>query len=287
MRAVAGMPIRGGDRLLLLLCLSPLLGVGCAPTGPPTADAGSDQVVDAGASVTLDGSASSGALSFSWRQLLGTSVLLSSASAPTVTFTAPANGTNLVFELTVSNGQSESTARVNVSVRLVDASAEVEERRQRSVTEDPAAMGDFPDDWLIANAGAGLPGPPAPGQDPDDEPEFQEFVERFEGLKIPDVVQEELLPGATRTITLDIDAPSGLAGLAQWISTTGPLEVTIALDGTTLATGSTYSMGDDRGGSYVSAQTTAGGQASFSVTNTTDVTHIVRMSFAARNIERE
>jgi len=46
-------------------------------------------------------------------------------------------------------------------------------------------------------------------------------------------------------------------------------------------------MGDDRGGSYVSVQTTAGGQASFSVTNTTDVTHIVRMSFAARSIELE
>ncbi len=272
-----------------------LVTSGCPPTGgtnnPPTANAGADQAVDAGATVTLDGSASTDpdgdALTYAWRQTLGTPVTLSSTSTPAVTFTAPSKGTSLAFELSVSDGQSASTARTNVSVRLLDASADVEERRQRSVTEDPMAMGNFPKDWLIASAGAGLPGPPAEGEDPDDEPEFGEFVERFEGLKIPEVVQEELQPGATRSITLAINAPSGLAALAQWIGTTSPLQVIITLDGAPLATGSTYSMGQDRGGSYLSTRTSAGGEAGLSVTNTTDVAVTVRMSFAARDIERE
>jgi hypothetical protein len=105
-------------------------------------------------------------------------------------------------------------------------------------------------------------------------------------MKIPDRVQEELPPGATRTMTLDIDGPSGLSGLAQWIGTTSPLEVTIA-HGTLLKTGRTYSMGNDRGGSYVSTQTTEGGQASFSVTNTTDVTVTVSMRFMGRALKSE
>src|SRR5438046_1348119 len=64
---------------------------------PPTASAGGDQVVNAGASVTLDGSASSDpegdALAFTWTQIAGPPVVLSSASDTTIMFAAPPTST--------------------------------------------------------------------------------------------------------------------------------------------------------------------------------------------------
>ena len=75
----------------------------------PTADAGPDQTVDAGASVTLDGSGSSdpddGIGEVRWTQTAGTPVTLSDPSAFTPTFTAPAveAGETLSFELTVTD----------------------------------------------------------------------------------------------------------------------------------------------------------------------------------------
>src|SRR5207244_1849140 len=122
------------------------------------------------------------AISFSWKQTLGTPVSLSSTSAPIVRFTAPAKGTSLAFKLTVSDGQSDSAGETKVAVRLVDPSVNVEERRQRSVTEDPNVLGNFPLDWLIPNAGAGLPGPPTtPNPILDDGGDLSEFPETFAG----------------------------------------------------------------------------------------------------------
>lgn len=75
----------------------------------PTANAGADQSVAAGASVTLDGSASTDAednaiTSFFWRQLSGTPVALSDPASEQPTFTAPAAGNvSLEFELTVTD----------------------------------------------------------------------------------------------------------------------------------------------------------------------------------------
>lgn len=77
---------------------------------PPTADAGSDQTVDEGATVTLDGSNSSdpddGIASYQWTQTGGTSVTLSDATASQPTFTTPdvgPEGESLTFELTVTD----------------------------------------------------------------------------------------------------------------------------------------------------------------------------------------
>ncbi|WP_253944554.1 Ig-like domain repeat protein [Pseudogemmobacter hezensis] len=59
----------------------------------PVADAGPDQTVAAGASVTLDGSAShagGSTLTYNWEQTSGTSVSLSAISAAQPSFTAPA-----------------------------------------------------------------------------------------------------------------------------------------------------------------------------------------------------
>ena len=60
---------------------------------PPVADAGADQVVDAGTTVTLTATASSdpdGSIaSYAWTQTAGTVVALSGTNSDTVMFTAP------------------------------------------------------------------------------------------------------------------------------------------------------------------------------------------------------
>ena len=90
----------------------------------PTADAGSDQTVNEGASVSLDATGSSDpdgdALSYSWTQTDGPSVTLSDASTATPTFTAPAvqSDTTLTFEVTASDGNGGSaTDTVSVTVQ--------------------------------------------------------------------------------------------------------------------------------------------------------------------------
>jgi hypothetical protein len=153
--------------------------------------------------------------------------------------------------------------------------AQVEEMRQRSVFEDPAVRGEFPNDWLVADAGAGLP-PTDPAHS-----EIPEFIESFEKTRTPGLVQGDLAPGATRTVSMQLAGPSGLAAAARWIGTTSPLNVTLALGGSTLATGTAYHYGNDRGGSYVRATTTAGGQATVSVTNPTSTTVTVRIVLMA------
>src|SRR6266850_8021767 len=134
--------------------------------------------------------------------------------------------------------------------------------RQRSVTEDPAVKGEFPNGWLVAGVGASLPHPTP------EESEILEWVELFKNTQAPRVVEEDLSPGATRTVQLQIAGPSGLSGSARWVGTTRPLTVTIALNGSTLATGTAFHIGGNRGGSYLQTQTTTGGLATMSVTNT-------------------
>ena len=92
---------------------------------PPTADAGPDQTVDEGVTVTLDGSNSSdpddGIHRYLWTQTVGTPVTLSDAAAVQPTFVTPpldSDGTHLEFLLTViDNGglQSTDTCIVNVT----------------------------------------------------------------------------------------------------------------------------------------------------------------------------
>ena len=84
---------------------------------PPVADAGDDQTVDEGSTVTLNGSASDDPdgeiATYQWSQTGGTTVVLSDASAVSPTLTAPpfdAGAAALTFLLTVtdSGGMDDS-----------------------------------------------------------------------------------------------------------------------------------------------------------------------------------
>ena len=102
----------------------------------PTADAGADQTVDEGVTVTLDGSGSSDpnageALTYAWTQTGGTTVTLTGANTATPSFTAPdvgPAGEQLTFSLEVCDEANpvslcatDSTA-VNVQDVVVPAS---------------------------------------------------------------------------------------------------------------------------------------------------------------------
>ena len=92
---------------------------------PPVADAGPDQTVDEGVTVTLDGSNSSdqdnGIASYLWEQTGGIPVALCDPTAAQPSFTSPdvgPDGASLIFRLTVTdNGglQASDTCIVNVT----------------------------------------------------------------------------------------------------------------------------------------------------------------------------
>ncbi|AEV88258.1 hypothetical protein ACWT_7248 [Actinoplanes sp. SE50] len=99
------------------------------PAAKPVAVAGADQTVLRGKVVALDGSASTGAESYSWKQISGPAVTLAGASSAKPTFTFPAQalpaapGPNagfvfdndpVVLELTATNPNGTATSRITV-----------------------------------------------------------------------------------------------------------------------------------------------------------------------------
>ena len=88
----------------------------------PTADAGPDRTVNIGETVTLTGTGSDAdgdALSFTWSQTSGPSVVLQQAGAATAQFMAPSvsETTDLVFSLLVSDGRGgEASDQVTITV---------------------------------------------------------------------------------------------------------------------------------------------------------------------------
>lgn len=86
----------------------------------PTANAGADQVVEAGASVSLAGSGSDSdgtIASHAWTQTGGALVTLGGANSATASFVAPATAGTLTFQLTVTdNGGATHSDSVVVTV---------------------------------------------------------------------------------------------------------------------------------------------------------------------------
>jgi hypothetical protein len=88
----------------------------------PLADAGADQTVALGASVTLNGQNSNDEpygqiVSFLWEQTAGTTVTLNNATSETATFAAPNAAGTLSFQLTVTDNDGLiDTDTVSVTV---------------------------------------------------------------------------------------------------------------------------------------------------------------------------
>jgi len=87
---------------------------------PPTANAGTDQIVLTGAAVALSGSGtdSDGTIStLAWTQTSGTAVTLTGAGTGTPSFTAPATAATLVFSLAVTDNAG-ATRNDSVTVEV-------------------------------------------------------------------------------------------------------------------------------------------------------------------------
>jgi hypothetical protein len=100
-----------------------VLADGAGLNSAPNAVAGANQTVNSGASVTLNGTASSDpdgdSLSYQWTQTSGTVVNLANATTASATFTAPTVSADQVlqFTLTVADGVNTAVASTSVTVR--------------------------------------------------------------------------------------------------------------------------------------------------------------------------
>ena len=90
------------------------------PNQPPVANAGQNQTVNSGESVTLDGSGSrdpDGSItSYSWTQTAGPPVTLNGADTATAQFVAPSSDTTLKFSLTVKDDKGAISQPSTVAV---------------------------------------------------------------------------------------------------------------------------------------------------------------------------
>jgi hypothetical protein len=134
--------------------------------GEPAADAGTDQHLDAGDTVTLDGTGSTDPddddLAYSWVQTAGPAVTLTGAATAEPTFTAPAGPATLTFELTVHDGRGGSdTDPVTVTVNgppTADAGPDQAVKAGDQVTLDGTGSTD-PDDASVTYAWTQTAGP--------------------------------------------------------------------------------------------------------------------------------
>ena len=108
----------------------------------PIADAGADQTVGAGASVSLNGSASTdpdgSVVGYVWTQTGGTPVALGNANTVTPSFSAPASADTLVFQLTVTDNDGVSASdgvSITVSVPVPTPSTNIPPVAQASADQ--------------------------------------------------------------------------------------------------------------------------------------------------------
>jgi len=128
----------------------------------PTANAGPDQTVAAGAVVSLNGTGSdpdNGISSWQWRQAAGTSVILSGAVTQQARFTAPNIATGsatLVFELQATDaGGLSATDSIAVTVQSADLDGDGVPNSLDAFPNDPTEWKDGNGNGIGDNAEAG------------------------------------------------------------------------------------------------------------------------------------
>ena len=172
----------------------------CAPppNAPPLAIAGSDQSVNAAATVALDGSASydpeGSAITYNWSQTGGTTVSLSGRTTAGPTFTAPqpaGNSVILTFSLTVTDeAGATDTDTINVTVNFVNA---------------PPVADAGPTQTVSSNTQVTLDG--SNSRDPDDGIATYAWTQ----IGLPSVVLSN--PGASQPTFISPDVGAGSASL--------------------------------------------------------------------------
>jgi hypothetical protein len=138
----------------------------------PAADAGPDQTVDEGHTVTLSGLNSvdpdDGIAAFRWRQVQGETVVLSSPDQAETTFTAPdvdSSGASLVFELLVTDYSGQTTVdSCIVNVTWVNMPPTAVAGNAQTVSEGTTVVLDAagsvdPDDGIVAYQWQQIQGP--------------------------------------------------------------------------------------------------------------------------------
>jgi hypothetical protein len=213
---------------------------------PPVADAGTDQSVNEGATVTLDGTGSSDPdddpITYQWSAPAG--ITLSSTTASQPAFTAPEvdEDTDYTFTLIVNDGTEDSTPdQVTVTVRHVnkppvaDAGADQSVNEGGTVTLDGTGSSDPDDDPIIyqwsAPAGITLSSTTA-SQPTFTAPEVDEDTDYTFTLVVNDGTEDSTPDQVTVTVKHVNQPPVANAGADQSVNegTTVPLDGTGSSD---------------------------------------------------------
>ena len=265
----------------------------------PSADAGADQTVAEGATVTLDGSDSSdpegAALTYAWTQTtpdsgLGSAVTLSDATTASPSFTAPTElleNLTLTFSLTVDDGVNASDAdTVDITVTpgtndapSADAGADQTVAEGATVTLDGSASSD-PEGadltyvWTQTAPDSGLGSAVTLSDETTASPGFTAPAELLENLTLTFSLTVDDGVNASDADTVDItvtpgtnDAPSADAGADQTVAE----GATVTLDGSAssdpegadLTYAWTQTAPDSGEGSAVTLDTTDPGKPTF------------------------
>jgi hypothetical protein len=154
-----------------------------------------------------------------------------------------------------------TTPATGPPVRVIDLN-------QPAARENASIHGRFSPEFHI-----GVPPPSAASGTPPagdgDEPEM--------GLEGAPVIEKDLNPGTSTEIVTQLSGRHGVAGSVRWSGTSAPLQVRLSANGTVLANGKTYALGETRGGADVLAVANNGGAVKLSVTNISGVRVKVRL----------